>query len=140
MLQSFMSWIDSHSVLVTWMGVSSAVVFVVSLLSLPWLVSLIPEDYFCYRERTPANWKDEHPLVRLILLTLKNLLGMILLIGGIIMLIIPGQGLLTIIMGILLLDYPGKFQLERRIVNIPSVYRSLNWLRKKRGKPPLLTD
>jgi len=70
----------------------------------------------------------------------KNLLGTILLAGGIIMLFMPGQGLLTMAMGLLLLDYPGKFALERRVARQHAVLSGLNWLRAKTGSPPLVVD
>ena len=126
--------------LVTWLSVVSVFIFIISLLSLPWLVSLIPENYFSHQRRVPTPFGSYHPVIRLTLLILKNLLGIVLLIGGLLMLLIPGQGLLTIIMGMLLLDYPGKYQFERKVVRTPAVLRSLNWLRSKRGKPPLITD
>ena len=70
----------------------------------------------------------------------KNLLGAILLAGGLIMLFVPGQGLLTMAMGLLLLDYPGKFALERRVARQRSVQSGLNWLRARAGAPPLILD
>ncbi len=118
----------------------SIVTFIASLLSLPWLVSRIPEDYFLREKRRPSPWKETHPAIRLGVLIGKNVLGLVLLLGGTLMLFLPGQGLLTMAMGILLLDYPGKFRLERRIVRVPQVSESLNWLRSKRGVGPLLVD
>ena len=123
-----------------WLGLTSVIIFVVSLGTLPLLVARIPEDYFCHDRRTPAEWKHLHPAVRLLLLVAKNLLGIVLLIGGFAMLFIPGQGLLTIAMGLLLMDYPGKYNLERRIVSIHAIHSGLNWLRAKRGAPPLRID
>jgi hypothetical protein len=38
----------------------------------------------------------------------------------------------------MLVDYPGKFRIERKIVNTPTVLKSLNWLRAKAKKPPLI--
>ena len=116
----------------------SAFVFVISLLSLPWLVAQIPDDYFVPKKRQPTQWKTRQPLIRLIILIGKNCLGYMLLLGGILMLFLPGQGLLTMITGLLLIDYPGKFRLERKIVNTPTVLKSLNWLRAKAHKPPLI--
>ncbi len=123
-----------------WLCIASVAVFVVSLATLPWLVARIPADYFCHRRREPAEWKSRRPLLRLGFLVLKNLLGLVLLLGGIIMLFIPGQGLLTMMVGMVLMDYPGKYALERRIASIPSVHSALNWLRSKRGAPPLQLD
>jgi len=123
-----------------WLGISSIVIFVVSLATLPWLVAQIPENYFCHNRRTPTVWKKRHPAIRIILLILKNLLGIVLLVGGFIMLFIPGQGLLTMIMGIVLLDYPGKYALERKVASISAIHSGLNWLREKRHAPPLILD
>ncbi len=133
-----MEWITEHQRLLTLMGIGSAVVFVVSLLSLPWLVSLIPQDYFAAQHRQPSPWKDHHPVIRLLLMIGKNLLGIILLLGGLLMLVMPGQGLLTIVVGLLLIDYPGKYELERRVVSRPKVLQSINWLRAKIDRPPLI--
>ncbi len=135
-----LDWLTEHQHLVAQLSIISAIVFVVSLLSLPWLVSLIPQDYFSHQQRRPAPWKNQHPVVRLVLLVGKNILGVILLLGGLLMLLIPGQGLLTMVVGILLLDYPGKYQLERRLVTTPKVLKSINWLRAKINHPPLITE
>ncbi|MGD9660403.1 MAG: hypothetical protein AB7U63_03945 [Porticoccaceae bacterium] len=120
-----------------WVGIASAATFFVSLASLPWLVAQIPADYFNHDRREPTQWKKRHPLLRAALLIMKNLLGYVLFVGGVIMLFIPGQGILTLAMSLLLMDYPGKYHLERRIVAIPAVFRGLNWLRAKRKARPL---
>ncbi|TNE78064.1 MAG: hypothetical protein EP334_05675 [Gammaproteobacteria bacterium] len=132
-----LDWLSEHQTLLTWLSVISLVTFIISLLALPWLVSLIPADYFHHSSRHPAPLKKRHPLIRLLLLFGKNLLGLVLLCGGILMLFLPGQGLLTIAVGMLLLDYPGKFHLERRVVGHPTVLKGLNWLRGKRNQPPI---
>ena len=137
-MKGLMDLLAEHQYLLWWMGVGSAFVFVISLLSLPWLVAQIPDDYFVPKKRQPTQWKTRQPLIRLIILIGKNCLGYMLLLGGILMLFLPGQGLLTMITGLLLIDYPGKFRLERKIVNTPTVLKSLNWLRAKAHKPPLI--
>ena len=137
-MKALMDLLAEHQYLLWWMGVGSAFVFVISLLSLPWLVAQIPDDYFVPKKRQPTKWKTRQPLIRLIILIGKNCLGYMLLLGGILMLFLPGQGLLTMITGLLLIDYPGKFRLERKIVNTPTVLKSLNWLRAKAHKPPLI--
>lgn len=120
-----------------WLSLLSLFTFVVSLVSLPFLVARIPTDYFSHERRNPGTWTTLPPVLRLIMTGLKNLLGLLLLAGGLIMLFLPGQGLLTMAMGMLLMNYPGKYRLERRIVAIPTVLRGLNWLRSRRGAPPL---
>lgn len=137
-MKTLMDLLAEHQYLLWWMGAGSAIVFAISLLTLPWLVAQIPDDYFVPKKRRPTQWKTRQPLIRLIILIGKNCLGYMLLLGGILMLFLPGQGLLTMVTGLLLIDYPGKFRLERKIVNTPAVLKSLNWLRAKAHKPPLI--
>jgi archaellum biogenesis protein FlaJ (TadC family) len=122
---------------VLWLTLISVATFLGSLLTLPWLVAKIPETYFLESVRSPTPWHRQRPALRLMLLMLKNMLGAVLLAGGILMLFLPGQGLLTMALGLLLLDYPGKYRFERWLVAQPSILRSLNWLRRRRGVPPL---
>lgn len=130
----------ANHALVGWLTGASVATFVISLVALPWLVARIPPDYFAHHKRHATPLKQRHPVIRLLLLIGKNLLGTILLAGGIIMLFMPGQGLLTMAMGLLLLDYPGKFALERRVARQHAVLSGLNWLRAKTGSPPLVVD
>lgn len=122
---------------ILWLGSISILVLIASVFALPWLVTRIPEDYFCHPRRAPASWEPAHPAVRIGFLVLKNLLGFVLLAGGFILLFVPGQGLLTMAVGLLLIDYPGKFALERRVVAIEPIFKGLNWLRRRRGIAPL---
>jgi hypothetical protein len=138
MIESFTIFYEEHQVFLGLMAGISLAMFVGSLLSLPWLLSLIPVDYF----KDPEPYKDHHefghPIMRLMIVGLKNLLGGILILAGVAMLVLPGQGILTIVMGMLLINFPGKRAFERRLVSNPKVLRSINWFRKKRGREPLL--
>jgi hypothetical protein len=71
-------------------------------------------------------------------LTVKNTLGGCLLVAGIFMLVLPGQGILTILAALALLDFPGKRKLEMSILHRPAVLKSINWLRRRAGREPLL--
>ena len=135
-----LEWLSANQILLTWLSVISLITFVGSLLALPWLVGMIPEDYFLHQRRQPVNLKQRHPAIRLLLLIGKNLLGLLLLCGGLLMLFLPGQGLLTIAVGLLLMDYPGKYSLERRIVAHPSILKGINWLRTKGGHSQIKID
>lgn len=116
---------------------ASLATFVVSGITLPWLLTRLPANYFT----EPAN--DGHPVwPRHIALywtwrLLKNVLGVVLLLAGIVMLITPGQGILTILAGLWLLDLPGKRRWERHLICRPKVSASINWIRRKSGRPPL---
>ena len=131
------AWIQDHQALVWWMGTFSVLSFFGSLLLIPVLVVRIEADYFT-RSKVPAGWwKHHHPALRLLLLVLKNLIGAVFVLAGIAMLVLPGQGLLTILVGLLFLNFPGKRALERRLVCVSHINRSLNWLRRRAGRKPL---
>ena len=120
---------------ILWLGSISFLVFIFSLISIKWLVALIPSDYFIEDKRN--KYQSSYPLTWLIYIIIKNIVGYILIIGGILMLVLPGQGLFTIIIGLMLSNYPGKYFIERKFIAIPSVLKTINWLRKKSNKPPL---
>jgi hypothetical protein len=114
------------------------ITFVGSLVLMPLIVARLPTDYFHHRRRTPRFARNRHPAVHVTLVASKNLIGVLLILGGLAMLVLPGQGVLTILIGIALTNFPGKYRLEKAIVRQPSVFRSLNWIRRKMHKPPLL--
>src|SRR5688500_5885404 len=90
-----------------------AFTFVATLVFVPWAIVRLPADYFHYDARHRALTSTLHPVLRIVLLLGKNILGCILIVMGLAMLVLPGQGLLTILIGTLLLDFPGKFKFER---------------------------
>ena len=50
-------------------------------------------------------------------------------LAGLVMLITPGQGVLSILLGLALVDVPGKRTLERKIFQRPPVLKLVNRLR-----------
>jgi archaellum biogenesis protein FlaJ (TadC family) len=136
-INSLILWLSDHPEVLIGLGASSILIFVISILGLSWFVAQIPEDYFLSSKRKPSKWQEQKPILRLVVLFGKNIIGVSLIIGGLLMLVLPGQGLLTIVTGLLLINYPGKYKLEQKLVAIPSVFRALNWIRVKANKPPL---
>ena len=139
-IQTILEWLMAHQYLLGWIGVISFLVFSLSLLSLPWLVAIIPEDYFLSQKRKRAILKNEVFGTWIVIFILKNSIGLLLITGGVLMLFLPGQGVLTIIAGLIMTDYPGKFELERRIVSNKKILEKLNWLRNKANQPSLKID
>jgi len=45
--------------------------------------------------------------------------------------------LLTILIAAMLLDYPGKRRLQQWVVTRKGVSSSIDWMRRKAGRPPL---
>lgn len=120
-----------------WLAAFSVLTFVGSLLVLPLVAARIPADYFCSDRRGKTLWRKRRPGLRMLVLILKNMLGLVLFLAGVLMLFLPGQGLLTIFIGILLMDFPGKYRLERYIISRGPVLRGINWLRRRSGVAPL---
>ncbi|MBK5966922.1 hypothetical protein CCR95_23335 [Thiocystis minor] len=138
MLDGLLIWIESHPALIIGVAGLSVATFAGSLLALPFLVSRLPVDYFSDPRRHRNRLGQDRPLVYFILRGFKNVLGWALILSGILMLVLPGQGLLTIIIGLILSDFPGKFTLERRLASRPRILGAINWLRRLRGHHPLL--
>ena len=114
----------------------SAVGFVASLIAIPFILIRLPANYF--EEHHPRSWmENHHPMLRLAGHVLKNVAGVVFFLAGVAMLFLPGQGILTILVGLSLIDFPGKRPLERKLVGLPTVLRTINKLRAKFGKPPL---
>lgn len=135
-----LDWLTANETLLAWLAVTSVVTLVFSVVAVPWLVVRIPPDYFADERPPEMPWADRHPLVRFALHAGKNLLGAVLVIAGVAMLVLPGQGVLTIVVGIVLLDFPGKRAFERRVVRVPAVLGAINWLRRRSGRLPLVVD
>ena len=137
LINSFIQWFSDHPQILVGMGISSIFIFCISILGISWFVAQIPEDYFLPSKRRPSKWKEQKPILRFLVMLGKNIIGLSLIIGGLLMLILPGQGLLTIVTCILLVNYPGKYKLEQKLASMPSIFRALNWIRMKAKKPPL---
>ena len=115
---------------------ASVIGFVGSLVIIPLILIRLPADYF--DTRFPRHWmRDHHPVLRVIGLIIKNVVGSVFISAGFIMLFLPGQGLLTILIGISLIDFPRKRELEAKIIGFSKILNTINNLRHKFGKPPL---
>jgi len=119
-----------------WIFFASVATFVASVVTLPILVVRMPADYFV-GDGSDDSWAAHHPLVRVTVLVVKNLVGGLLVAAGIVMLFMPGQGILTILIGLSLLSLPGKRAFERRLVGSPAVFKAINAIRARAGQPPL---
>jgi hypothetical protein len=130
----------------TWQrALVGVVLFLVTFTASLGLVSLIlvklPADYFCSHYDRQL-WSGRAPALRITAAIAKNVLGALLIVLGIIMSLpgVPGQGLLTILLGIMLVDFPGKDRLEQKLLQRPAIRNSIDKLRARFGKPPLVLD
>jgi len=135
-----LKWLQTDENTIWWRAAASFLTFLAFLILIPLLVVRIPSDYFECGKAHRRLWADQHIALRMVLLIGKNLLGCVIIVAGIVMLVLPGQGILTILAGIMLLDFPGKYRLLRWIVARPQVLRTLNWLRRRAGRAPLYLE
>lgn len=132
------------------LGIASGVLLVASLFIIPAVLIRLPADYFTRprHRRGPRRPQGTNPASastparprspRSTALKIgRNVLGAAIILAGIAMLILPGQGILAILLGLMLIDFPGKFRLLRAIIRRKTVHRPLNRLRTRRGRPPL---
>ena len=115
----------------------SVLLFLLSLLVIPLILIRIPENYFIrdkYRSEVKTATRSPR---RILLKIICNILGWVLLLCGLAMLVLPGQGILTILISITLIDSPYKRRLEYYLISRPMIIDNINKLRKRGGVPPL---
>jgi hypothetical protein len=110
-------------------GGLSLLTLLVSVVAVPWLCCRLPSDYLDPGAPLPeTGWARR---------VLRNVLGSLLLLAGALMLVLPGQGLLTLLLGLTLVDFPGKRRFMRRLLMRPRVLRVINALRRRFNVEPL---
>lgn len=132
------AFITDHDAALIWIAGASLVMFVATLIAGPWAVLRIPADYFAHERRPASRLAKQHPAIRIGLIGLRTVLGVVFILAGLAMLVLPGQGLLTILIGVLLLQFPGKYRFERWLMRRRWILGPANALRGKRRKEPLV--
>ena len=133
-------------VLLSWRNVLiGSAIFIASFLFNLAIVSVIlvklPADHFSKNRKTEF-WSGRNPALNAAKVIGKNILGVFLVVLGIVLSLpgVPGQGLLTVLLGIMLLDFPGRERLEQKLLSKPSIVNTINRLRGRFGKPPLVLN
>lgn len=116
------------------LGLFSLVTFVGSLVAVPWLIGRMQPDYFVTHWHRVNDRHRRHPALAAAIWLARNGIGLCLLVAGIAMLFLPGQGLLTMLVAICMMDIPGKRRLLDRLISYGSIQTALNWVRRKQGK------
>jgi len=135
-----LEWLQIDKNTIWWIARASFMTILVFLIVVPLLVTRIPSDDFAHGRFRRTLGANRHLVFRMVLLIGKNILGCVFVEAGIVMLVLPGQGILTILAGIMLLDFPGRYRLVRWIVARPQVIRTLNWLRRRAGRTPFYLE
>jgi hypothetical protein len=133
-------WPELNRDLVDMVVLVSLAVSVLGLIVVPMAIVRIPADYFLGPHPPRLPWANAHPVLRVFLTLAKNVLGLSLVLAGIAMLVLPGQGLLAILVGAMLVDFPGKRPAELALIRMKRVHAVLNWVRRRAGRDALLVD
>jgi hypothetical protein len=139
-------WLTTRWATMTWteFGVGAGIFaasLAISFVAIGVVMVKIPENYFSShyeRDFLPGSpW-----LVRWGAVILKNFLGVILILIGIVLSLpgVPGQGILTILLGLIMLDIPGKRPLETWIIRRPAILKAINKFRARYRRSPLIVD
>jgi hypothetical protein len=115
----------------SWVIVASVVMFVLSIVGIGWALVRLPPDYFARTLAERQEYRREHwvPFIA------RNIVGVLILVAGIVMLFMPGQGLLAILVGVMLVDFPGKRAVIKKIIERRGVLSAANSLRAQFGRP-----
>ena len=137
--EKIISWSSMNSDLLFLLGSLSIFILIISVFMMVLIISFLQEDYFKSENRNLISsvQNSRYPLLKLLVLITKNFFGILLLLSGILMLVLPGQGILTIITGLVFIDYPGKYKFERKLLRQKGVINSINWIRSRLSKPSL---
>ncbi len=137
--EKIISWSSMNSDVLFLLGSLSIFILIISIFMMVLIISFLPEDYFKSENRNLISsvQNSRYPLLKLLALITKNFFGVLLLLSGVLMLVLPGQGILTIITGLVFIDYPGKYKFERKLLRQKGVINSINWIRSRLSKPSL---
>jgi len=120
------------------LGSFSLLLLLFSLVVIPLIVIHIPADYFAREKRFSFFQENVNPVVTIFWLVLKNFVGAVFVLLGLVMLFTPGQGLITLFIGMLFMNFPGKYRLEKRIIRQKNIFGWMNRLRSRFNKPELV--
>ncbi len=134
---SWWQWLQEQHALLGWLFVGSLLSLALTVALLPMLVVRLPADWFVAERATSPRAAS---VAGIALRVAKNVLGVVFVLAGIAMLVLPGQGVLTILIGLLLIDGPGKRALVRRIVARPAIRSVLDRVRARAGREPFRWD
>jgi len=122
--------------IVTWLALLSLFTFILSLISLPFIIRRIPSDYFLKLSKEQPKVKG-YDIKSVLIILFRNIFGFCLLLAGVAMLFLPGQGLITILVSLILMDFPGKKRVIAYLTGKKSVQKSIDWVRKKTKRKPI---
>lgn len=139
MIDTVIEWFRENGQLVGWLFAISIATLIFAAVVIPLVVTRMSADYFMPDRDPQKALSEQRPVLRWVGLILKNVLGFLLVLIGIVLSLpfVFGQGLLTILIGLTMMDFPGKRSLELRLVRVGPIKRAIDWIRARAGREPL---
>ena len=133
-VEAMVMWLQSHESVLEWAVLLSLLMMAATLFAVPLIIVRLPSGYLNEEDN---QLSEIQPIWRRPYLIVKNIIGATLVLAGLAMLILPGQGLLTLIVGLGLMNFPGKRRLIRRIILRRRVLVAINRLRASANREPI---
>ena len=133
-----MIWLKEHVLLVAFLSLLAGGIAVI----IGAIVAIrLPENYFLEMSSEQNGRRKNVGAAPLPLMILKNIVGGILIVIGVILSVplVPGPGVLILIMGLMLTNFPGKRKIVQKLLQTQFIFQPINWLRKLSGRPPLIS-
>lgn len=137
-VSELLHFLEQNETLLAWSGGVVVVVSLGTIVLTPLLMVRIPPDYFSRPASQEVSQSLFTKMLRFLFLLARNVVGLMLLCIGVILLFLPGQGVLTIFAAVVVMDFPGKRRLESWIVSRKPVWSVVSALRKKCHRPQLI--
>jgi len=118
----------------------SLVTLLISLIVVPILVARMPADYFNESSRPQRPWAHLNPVLRVVLIIAKNVIGVLLILVGLVMIPLPGQGVLTLLIGLMLVDFRQKYRFEKWLISREKILKTVNWIRRRAGREAIVIE
>ena len=110
--------------------------FVVGLAATGYVLLRLPADYFSNSLSANPKRRFQHPVLHVVWCVVRNLIGAGLVVAGIAMLFLPGQGLITLAVGLMLVDFPGKRKLSLVLIRRWHLIEAANKWRARYEREP----
>lgn len=129
-----------------WIVLLSTIISIAYFIVITYVITQMDKQYFLRRKISQGELINHLHLtsmsrsVACVVKIAKIILGIGLLVCGILMLVLPGQGLVTILIALSMIPFPGKDKMEQRILARNSVRSTLNWIRLRAKKEPFIFD
>ena len=137
-IEGLTNWFMAHSTLLWLLGSLSLVMFIGTIIALPLIIIYLPARFFNPQEINARRAEQGFSASRLVLIVLKNAVGALLVLAGLLMLVLPGQGLVTLLIGLSLVNFPGKRRLICRLLQQPRIIGFINRIRTAASRPPIV--